>query len=247
MAYTVPPGVLPAMPKLRWAQVMTAASERVARASRPAARPHAHLRARHPRGVDAGEHHRALFFVAKPYARGAENQKKGQWVRAVAQPLTGKTLGILARRDRPARGAYRRLLGMRVIAPKRRPAPWRMSPLSCRPSAQRKCWRSPTLLLLLPATPETDNFINASASHDEAERMAPQLRSRPCHQGRRPDCSGRREKIAGAVLDVYRQEPLPAQHPFWTTRESSCCRISAAASAARRFVARLFVENLAAS
>ena len=25
------------------------------------------------------------------------------------------------------------------------------------------------------------------------------------------------KQIAGAMLDVFRQEPLPAEHPFWTT------------------------------
>ena len=25
------------------------------------------------------------------------------------------------------------------------------------------------------------------------------------------------KRIAGAILDVFRQEPLPVEHPFWTT------------------------------
>jgi phosphoglycerate dehydrogenase-like enzyme len=33
--------------------------------------------------------------VAKPYAAAVENQQERKWVHCVAQPLTGKTLGIL--------------------------------------------------------------------------------------------------------------------------------------------------------
>jgi len=36
------------------------------------------------------------------------------------------------------------------------------------------------------------------------------------------------KKIGGAILDVFRQEPLPETHPFWKATASSCCRTSAA-------------------
>lgn len=35
----------------------------------------------------------ALFYVAKPYAAAVANQKRAKWLRTVARPLTGRTLG----------------------------------------------------------------------------------------------------------------------------------------------------------
>ena len=53
------------------------------------------------------------------------------------------------------------------------------------------------------------------------------------------------KKIAGAVLDVYRQEPLPTEHPFWTTPGIIVLPHLGGPHPQRdRFVARLFVENL---
>ena len=52
-------------------------------------------------------------------------------------------------------------------------------------------------------------------------------------------------KIAGAVLDVFRQEPLPADHPFWTAEGIVVLpHIGGPHPQRDRFVARLFVENL---
>src|SRR6185295_5225421 len=95
MAYVVPPGVLPAMPKLRWAQAMTAGVEGwIALPDLPANLVLSCARGTHresmPENIIG-----ALFYVAKPYAAAVENQKRGKWVQSVAQPLTGKTLGIL--------------------------------------------------------------------------------------------------------------------------------------------------------
>ena len=95
MAPGVPPGVLPAMPKLRWAQSMTAGVEGwLALPDLPKNLTLTCARGTHtesmPENIMAG-----LFYVAKPYAVAAANQKSAKWVHTVAQPLTGKTLGIL--------------------------------------------------------------------------------------------------------------------------------------------------------
>ena len=56
------------------------------------------------------------------------------------------------------------------------------------------------------------------------------------------------KKIAGAVLDVFRQEPLPAEHPFWKTDGILVLpHIGGPHPQRDRFVAKLFVDNSAAS
>jgi phosphoglycerate dehydrogenase-like enzyme len=49
-------------------------------------------------------------------------------------------------------------------------------------------------------------------------------------------------KIAGAVLDVFEQEPLPKDHPFWTTPNLFMTFHTAAPSFAEDIV-KIFIEN----
>src|SRR4051812_17852744 len=122
MAYTVPPGMLPAMPKLRWAQVMTAGVEEwLALPDLPSNLMLTCARGTHTESMPENIIG-ALFYVAKPYRIAAENQKRAEWVRAVPQPLTGKTLGILGLGVIGQRvAAIASTLGMRVIGTRRRP------------------------------------------------------------------------------------------------------------------------------
>jgi phosphoglycerate dehydrogenase-like enzyme len=54
-----------------------------------------------------------------------------------------------------------------------------------------------------------------------------------------------RGTIAGAVLDVFRQEPLPTDHPFWTTRGITVLPHLGGLHPARdEQVAALFADNL---
>jgi len=248
MAYAVPPGLLPAMPKLRWAQSMTAGVEGwIALPDLPANLTLTCARGTHresmPENIIG-----ALFYVAKPYAAAVENQKHGKWVHSVAQPLTGKTLGILglgAISQEVARLAA--ALGMRVIGTKRRPEPManvaEVLPADRTPEVLAQ---SDFLLLLLPATPETDNFINA----ERLGMMKPGawlLNFGRGHLIKDDDlvAAVKAKKIAGAMLDVFRQEPLPAGHPFWTTEGIIVLpHIGGPHPQRDRIVARLFVDNL---
>jgi phosphoglycerate dehydrogenase-like enzyme len=248
MAYGVPPGLLPAMPKLRWAQAMMAGVEGwLALPDLPANLTLTCARGTHDESMPENIMG-ALFYVAKPYAAAAENQKRGKWVHSVAQPLTGKTLGILglgAIGRNVARIAA--ALGLRVIGTRRRAEPVphvaEVLPPERTPEVLAE---SDFLLLLLPATPETDNFINA----ERLGMMKPGawlLNFGRGHVIKDDDlvAAMKAKRIAGAVLDVYRQEPLPAEHPFWTTEGILVLpHIGGPHPQRDRFVARLFAENL---
>lgn len=248
MAYVAQPGVLPAMPKLRWVQVMTAGVENwLALPDLPPALTLTCARGTHAEAMPENIIG-ALFYVAKPYAAAVENQKRGKWVPTVAQPLTGKTLGILglgAIGQHVARIAA--ALGLRVIGTRRRPE--QMAHVAEVLPAERTpevLAQSDFLLLLLPATRETDNFINA----ERLAMMKPGawlLNFGRGHLIKDEDlvAAVKAKKIAGAVLDVYRQEPLPADHPFWTTEGIIVLpHIGGPHPQRDRFVARLFTENL---
>jgi phosphoglycerate dehydrogenase-like enzyme len=248
MAHAVPPHVLPAMPKLRWAQAMTAGVEGwLALPDLPPGLTLTCARGTHQESMPENIIG-ALFYVAKPYAAAAENQKRGKWVHSVAQPLTGRTLGILGLgaigRDvaRIASG-----LGMRVIGTRRHlePVP-NVAEIFPPDRTPRVLAESDFVLLLLPATPQTDNFMNA----ERLGMMKPSawlLNFGRGHVIKDDDliAAVKEKRIAGAVLDVFRQEPLPAEHSFWTTDGIIVLpHIGGPHPHRDRFVARLFAENL---
>ena len=248
MAVGVPPGLLSAMPKLRWVQAMTAGVEGwLALPDVPATLTLTCARGTHresmPENIIG-----ALFYVAKPYAAAVENQKHRKWLHSVAQPLTGKTLGILglgAIGQDVARIAA--VLGMRVIGTRRRPEPMtnvaKVLPPDRTPEVLAE---SDFLLLLLPATRETDNFINT----ERLGKMKPSawlLNFGRGHLIKDDDliAAVKAKKITGAVLDVFRQEPLPADHPFWTTEGIIVLpHIGGPHPQRDKIVARMFVDNL---
>jgi phosphoglycerate dehydrogenase-like enzyme len=102
------------------------------------------------------------------------------------------------------------------------------------------------LLLLLPATQETDNFINT----ERLGKMKPSawlLNFGRGHLIKDDDliAAVKAKKIAGAMLDVFRQEPLPAEHPFWTTEGIIVLpHIGGPHPQRDKIVARLFADNL---
>ncbi len=248
MAGAAPAGVLPGMRRLRWAQAMSAGVESwLALPDLPADLTLTCARGTHTESMPENILG-ALFHVAKPYAAAMESQKQGKWTNMVAQPLSGKTLGILglgAIGQEVARLAG--ALGMRVVGTRRRPSPVpHVAEMLPPERSDEVLAQSDFVLLLLPATPQTENFIDAT----RLAKMKPDawLLNFGRGQAIKDDdliAAVKGRKIAGALLDVFRQEPLPAEHPFWKTDGIIVLpHIGGPHPQRDRFVARLFVDNL---
>jgi phosphoglycerate dehydrogenase-like enzyme len=248
LAIGVPAGLLPTMPNLRWAQALTAGVEGwLALPDLPAGLTLTSARGTHresmPENILA-----ALFHITKPYAAIVEDQKQSLWRTRIATPLNGKTLGILGLGEiGQAVARLASALGMRVVGTKRRPA--EVSGVAeVYPTEQTDAvlGQADFVLLLLPATAETNNFINA----ERLRKMKPDawlLNFGRGHLIKDDDLieAVTAKTIAGAVLDVFRQEPLPREHRFWTTPGILVLpHIGGPHPDRDNIVAKLFVENL---
>jgi len=248
LAWGVPKGLLPTMPNLRWAQALTAGVEMWL--SVPDLPPKLTLtcaRGTHresmPENILGG-----LFHLTKPYAAANQDQKSSNWVRRMAIPLNGQTLGILGLGEigqRVARLAT--ALGLRVIGTKRTtetlPDVADVLPTS---RTNEVLAQSDFVLLLLPATPDTENFMNAERlGHMKSSAYLLNFGRGALIDDTALIAAVTGKKIAGAVLDVFRQEPLPKDHPFWTTEGIQVLpHIGGGHPRRDSVVARLFVDNL---
>lgn len=248
MVPNVPPGLLPAMPKLRWAQAMTAGVEAwLALPDLPPGLALTCARGTHresmPENIIA-----AMMFVAKPLTACVEAQRTGQWANIVAEPINGKTLGILGLGEIGGEVArIARALNMRVIGTKRRPEPMPdLAEILPPERTDEVLAQSDYVVLLLPATPATDNFIDA-ARLAKMKKTAWLLNFGRGHLIKDDDliAAVTNKQIAGAVLDVFRKEPLEAGHPFWNTPGITVLpHIGGPHPDRDRIVAKLFVDNL---
>jgi phosphoglycerate dehydrogenase-like enzyme len=106
--------------------------------------------------------------------------------------------------------------------------------------------QSDFVLLLLPSTPQTDNIIDAA--HLAMMKPTAWLFNFGRGQLIKDEdliAAVKAKTIAGAMLDVYRQEPLPVEHPFWATEGIIVLpHIGGPHPRRDQIVARLFVENL---
>jgi phosphoglycerate dehydrogenase-like enzyme len=248
LAWGVPAGVLPRMPKLRWAQALTAGVEGwLALPDLPPGLILSCARGTHRESMPENILG-ALFYLTKPYAAAAEDQKQHLWTRRTATPLNGSTLGILGLGEiGQAVARLATTLRMRVIGTKRNPAPLPgLAEVFPPERTDEVLVQSDYVLLLLPATPATDNFIDA----DRLARMKPGawlLNFGRGHLINDADliAAVKSKQIAGAVLDVFRQEPLPPEHPFWATEGILVLpHIGGGHPQRDRVVAQLLVDNL---
>jgi phosphoglycerate dehydrogenase-like enzyme len=219
LAWRPPARLAARAPQLRWIQSLTGGCEQWLGPDVPAHVPLTCARGTHR--VQMSEHILAgLFLCAKDLASIVLDQAERRWRRRINPTLAGATLGILglgaigAEIARLASG-----LGMRVIGTKRVPTALpgveRVHPPA---ETARVLSESDYVLLLLPSTADTRGLIDKTA-------LAAMKPSAFVLNFGRGDlvvdadlvAAVRERRIAGAVLDVFAVEPLPAEHPFWTT------------------------------
>ena len=248
LAWGAPPGLLPRMPALRWAQALTAGVEGwLALPDLPMGLTLTCARGTHresmPENILGG-----LFYLTKPYAACVADQRHSKWVRRVATPLTGQTLGILglgAVGQDVARLAN--ALGMTVIGTKRNPTPLPGLAEVLPPERTNDVLaRSDFVVLLLPATPATENFIDAERlSHMKTTAWLLNFGRGHLIDDAALIAAAGAKKIGGAILDVFRQEPLPETHPFWKAEGIFVLpHIGGGHPKRDSVVAQLFVDNL---
>jgi phosphoglycerate dehydrogenase-like enzyme len=248
LAFRAKAGLLPKAERLRWIQSLTAGVEGwLALPDLPKGVTLTCARGTHrvqmPENILG-----ALFHLTKPYAAIVEDQKTSKWTRRVSDTLAGKTLGILglgAIGVELARKAA--ALEMRVIGTKRAPGPVpRVERVYAPEQTSEVLAQSDYVVLLLPVTPETRGYIN-SARLAQMKKTAKILnfgRGELIVDADLVDAV-HRKIIAGAVLDVFAVEPLPVEHPFWTTPGITVLpHIGGLHPERDGVVAQLFVDNL---
>ncbi len=162
-----------------------------------------------------------MLSLARDLPRAARAQDKGQWERWPAQLLDGKTVGILgvgliAEYLAPICKKF----GMKVIgisgSPRTAPGFDRMV---TRDDLTKVAGELDYLVVLTPVTAETRGIIGAKV----LAAMKPSAYLVNVARGGVVDEAALIAaldggKIAGAALDVFSQEPLPATSPLWRTK-----------------------------
>ena len=249
LAWRPPPRLSARAPRLRWIQSLTGGVDQWLAADLPAGVVLTCARGTHrlqmPENILG-----ALFLVAKQLGPIVLDQRKSRWRRRINDTLAGKTLGILgvgAIGTELARKAA--ALEMRVIGTKRDGAPVPHVDRVFRPEQTDEVLaQSDYVVLLLPSTTQTRGIMGARG----LARMKPTAHLLNFGRG---DLvvdddlvqAVRERRIAGAVLDVFTIEPLPADHPFWTTEGIVVLpHVGGLHPERDALVAELWVDNLAA-
>ena len=248
LAWRPPAGLAQRAPQLTWIQSLTGGCEQwLASPDLPRHVPLCCARGTHR--VQMTEHIlAALFVLSKDMPGIVRDQAVRRWRRRVNPVLAGTTLGILGLGAIGGEVAKKAAaLDMRVIGTRRTPAPMDGVAKVYGPDGiDTVLAESDHVLLLLPSTSSTRGIM-------DVKRLARMKPGAVLLNFGRGDLvvdadlvdAVQRRTIAGAVLDVYRTEPLPAEHPFWTTDGILVLpHVGGLHPGRDAIVADLFVDNL---
>lgn len=163
----------------------------------------------------------AMLALSRNFPKVVRNQDRHVWERWPASLLEGKTVGILGVGAISEILAARcKALGLTVVgisAVKREVASF--DQIYLRDQLLAAVIDLDYLVILTPYSPETHNIVNAAVFFS----MKPTAYLINLARGGVVDEDAligalRENKIAGAALDVFREEPLPEDHPFWSMK-----------------------------
>src|ERR1700760_2029849 len=175
--------------------------------------------------MTTAEHTLALLLaLARRVPQGNASLKAGRWDRKkyVGTELRGKTLGVVGL-GRIGRVVASRAVGfeMKVVAFDPFVAPEQVREQGIElVTLEEVCERADFMTVHSPLTPETRGLIGAR----EFARMKPGVRVINCARGGLVDERALYEaikegRVAGAALDVFEEEPPPADHPLLSLEE----------------------------
>ncbi len=162
-----------------------------------------------------------LFALAKQVVVDDRTVRQGKWIRHVTIPIRGQTLGIVGLGRIGVAMMHRAVaFGMKVIAYEINPDPMWMAREGkgkvTLVSLDELLKHSDVVSLHAPATPETKHMINEKT----LAMMKPNAFLINTARGGLVDepalvAALKANKIAGAGLDVFAQEPPPQDHAFF--------------------------------
>lgn len=150
-------------------------------------------------------------------------QKKSQWDRSLrVDEAYGKTLGILGigaigtEIAKRAKAFGMNVLGLRRSEVSQNSTMEYVDEIVSLENKEKLFRESDYIVVLLPITAETTHFVGA----EELSMMKSSAYLINIARGQVIDEEAllialQDKKVAGAVLDVFKEEPLPSTHPFW--------------------------------
>lgn len=190
-----------------------------------------------------------LLLMAKDLRTTIELQRQRRWVHRESEPLIGRSVALLGTGHvGKAIAAILRAVGLEVT-PFGRTArvDESLGPICSLEELDDELPRMDDVVLALPLTSATRGIIGA----DRLARMRPGSRLVNVGRGQLVDeqalvAALERGHLGGAALDVFHDEPLHPEHPFWAMSNVLVSpHMSGDLVGWRDDVVRLLVENLA--
>ena len=221
LCWHLPEGIVARMPNLKWIAACSAGVDHILRETGDR-RDIPVTRSKGTMGQFMAEYvlQHTLNHI-RNYQRNIEQEKEHKWRFIKSDLLQRKTLGILGFGSIGQHiGKVLQKLDIRVLASKRSPL-GELDENNCDQLFLEGSWREmipqlDVLVVLMPNTPENRGFVN----YDLIKGMKETALLINIARGPVVDQAGLLKAldegvIAGAVLDVFDQEPLDPEHVFW--------------------------------